>query len=248
MSWVQWQGEVWRTSAQGGEIYVHFAPPEGHVPGHSWYWDFMHIEPPLPGQERDMETERWLDVKIEHIGFGESDWRELSRREVRSDRAWWDSQESSGYHGRLEVPHVTALCPLEGQSQTTALRWVGHDFILRFGERDGLIFPSELDAWVEPESDYFREKPETEEDVARWPQSPPNLRVITTMRFVGGSVRVPREAADPVAAARDRLSAELRCSDFHRAEVKWALRSTRDHSGVEPMPGWSSTVHFSTRE
>ena len=87
---------------------------------------------------------------------------------------------------------------------------------------------------------------QTAEQVARFADTPPNLRVITRAVFKGGSVEVPRCKGDPLPTARRLLREETGCEEMFAPEVKWALRQTPDRKEIVSMPGYRSTVSFST--
>ena len=89
--------------------------------------------------------------------------------------------------------------------------WRAHDFILRLGNRDGWSFPLELDAWLIPETEYWRKSPETpDEEEKRFGEGPPNFRLISRATFATGQVDLTRAAADYlVAHAREILREQI---------------------------------------
>ena len=154
-------------------------------------------------------------------------------------------------YGRLHPAEVSVHASLYGQPDDAGKMrregdWIAHDFIVRFGTLDGWCLPCELDAWLIPRDEYYRKAPETPEAVARFAEGPPNLRVMSRTLFKGGTVEVPRCAGDPVPWARRLLREETGCESLHRPKVEWMLRQMPDQAKAEPMPGWRSTVGFST--
>jgi len=57
---------------------------------------------------------------------------------------------------------------------------------------------------------------------------------------------MPRCGDDPVPLARGYLREAIGCEDLRDANVEWALRRTHDRKESVQMPGWTSTVKFST--
>lgn len=255
MSWLQLNGEVWPVTDDEAQLRVHIHPVDVACPRIWWDLDMSHsIHPvnPLPGAPG---TDRWVDLELGGLILNVPDWRRLAGLEIRADAAWHATQEFIGPYGHCHnsprvTVHQTVLKPYAARAGVEAGRtgWVAHDFILRFGNRDGWSFPCELDAWLIPEADYYRRIPETPEETARFPERPPDLRVVTRATFTGGSVELPRAAAaEPEAHAREILREETGCETMLNAKVNWMLRQTPAHEEIVPMPGWRSTVSFFTQ-
>jgi len=192
-----------------------------------------------------------MELEIPDLGLHQQDWRRLSGLEIRADAAWHDAHEYVSEHGQLECCTISAhLAAYDANApknqQWTRTTWLGHDFVLRFGTLDGWCLPCELDAWLLPEEAYYRNEPEPDDAVARFAAGPPTLRVITRAMFGGSSVNVPR-CAEPVPWARRLLREETGLDLEHPGKVSWARRQTTDLKDIVPMPGWRSTVHFTTR-
>lgn len=252
MSWVQFFDEVWPVTDDVAYLRVYVRAPDAACPRVSWSFDLFHCpraEKPSPDKPH---AERWLSVEICDFTLPGRDWRELSGLEIRCDAAWQASQEYYGEYGAHVLPQVLAhACFLSHWAEPRGVepgfhRWTAHDFHLRLGQRDGLQFACELDAWLVPEKEYYRIKPESPEDLARWGEGPPNLRVVTPVVFNAATVSVPRCGDDPVPLARRLLREETGCEEMFSPIVEWALRHTPDFKGSVPMPGWRSTVCFST--
>ncbi len=250
MSWVEWMGEILEPSADEGELYLHIGTPDvGHERQH-WHFELMHVVQDKTQPERNMDNERVLTVDISDLLFQVDDWRQLAHREIRADAAWHEAHEYSGEHGWFIESQVrVGVMHQEGEEPRPSggwHHWLAHDFILRIGARDGHHFSCELDAWMIPEKEYTREKPESPEEVAVFAAGPPNLRMICRLRFDGGSIRLPR-VPDPLAEARRRLRKQLRLEEFFEAKVNWNPRWTPDHAGLVQLPGGRSSVSFRTR-
>jgi hypothetical protein len=251
MSWIQWQGETWQPTAHDAQLYVHLWQPDTACPRLSWNFDLMHMEKEAVPAEPDGESQRrWINVEISELHFHERDWRRLAGREIRADPAWHEAHDYLNEYGRLSPSLVTvATRQPSGEPRRPGgqAQWHGHDFILRFGERDGFAFPCELDAWVIPEDDYYRTEPEPAAALTRFAEGPPDLRVITRAVFIGGSIAVPRVGDDPLPWARRALLEATGCDALHAPIIDWTCRFDRKHDKIERMPGWASTVRFKTR-
>lgn len=256
MSWVQWQGETWQPTAHDAELRLHLSKPDSACPRLEWNFDLMHMEKADIPAEHDDEGasrwKRWINVEIPVLQFPECDWRSIAGREIRADPAWHEAHDHLCEYGRLALALVTVTTaqrrrPGEPRRSGGQAHWHGHDFILRFGERDGFAFPCELDAWVIPNADYYRTEPEPAAALTRFAEGPPDLRVITRAVFTGGSVAVPRVGDDPLPWARRALLEATGCDAFHAPVIDWACRFDRAHDKTEHVPGWASTVRFDTR-
>ncbi|MEN9575801.1 MAG: hypothetical protein RL514_3656 [Verrucomicrobiota bacterium] len=252
MSWIQLHDEVWPVTPDEGEWRVHIHAADVGCPRVSWNLCVSHYLRPkdLPKPKVD----RWLDMDVGGLVLEVRDWRRLAGLEIRADAAWHATHEFIGPYGhcynspRVTV-HQTILRSHAEREGVEAGRtaWIAHDFTLRLGTRDGWSFPCELDAWLIPEAEYYRTQPEAPEVVARFPEGPPNFRLVTRATFVQGTVELTRAAAaDPEHHAREVLRTEIACETMRRPEVKWMLRQTPEREAIVPMPGWRSDVHFYT--
>jgi hypothetical protein len=258
MSWVEWNGESWPSTDDQASLRLYLWPPDYGYPRASWHLELFHLYRP-PGTEKDdYSKDRWIDLEITELFFHEPDWRRLAGHEIHATPEWHATHEHFTQHHqrkesrlrmncRKELPNPTG--PSDVDEQET---WHGHDFTLRFGARDGLCFPCELDAWLIHEDEYERTEPETE--IAPFASTPPNLRILTRALFEGGTICVPRSGhRDPIAAARKLLEEAVGYDgELHDPKISWALRR---NLGVESllekdyhvvMHGLFSNVGFST--
>lgn len=251
MSYVEWMGHTWRATEQTAELRLSLWPPDSGHPRPSWWLDLFHF--PVPPDPDPNVLHPSLDLNVSELFYYGNDWRGFSGYEIRADAAWHDAHEHTTRHHREMEARITMLGPAtpfpvaEG-SERNHERWTAHQFLLRFGTRDGLAFPLELDAWMMRESEYYRTTPDLSGESARIPDTPPNLRIITQAVFVTGNVNVPRAgAADPVGYARRALRETVAYDGpLCLPEVNWALHFAPDQQKTVPMPGWSSTVGFNT--
>lgn len=247
MSWVQWQGKIWETTPDEASLHVHIEAPDAAGPRVEWRWELAHIV----REEKERGTDPYLGLNIEDLGFRGRDWTRFANTEIRADAAWHDAQENTGAYGRLRLARLQLWVDDRKESADKPSRedyseWLAHDFVMRIGQRDGFSFPCELDAWMIPAGEYFCEEPEQE--LAPFPSEPPNLRVMTSMVFLGGGVDLPRCGDDPLPMARRLVREETGFDEMRKISLKWWLRQTPDHSEIVEMPpGWRSSVHFGTK-
>ncbi|HEY3663230.1 MAG TPA: hypothetical protein VGL24_08780 [Chthoniobacterales bacterium] len=255
MSWIQWHDEVWPVTDDQAELRVYLWPPDCGYPRPSWHFELMHLfRPPDADATKDYSRDRWIGLELEELFFHEPDWRRLSRHEIRATPAWHDAHEHFMQHHRLVESRITLGCKqvrrTADEPRKTAGQeyWRAHDFIIRFGERDGLCFPCEIDAWMIHEDDYNRTEPEDPATIAPFAATPPNLRVITRALLVGISAAVPRAGhRDPAAAARRLIEEGIGYDgELRDPEIEWDLRRDLETNDYVENPGWSSTVRFST--
>ena len=246
MSWVQWQGETWEATEDEASLYVHIHAPDTAAPRVEWRWELFHI---VCGEKKPDGLDSYVSLMIDDLGFRERDWKRFSDREIVADAAWHEAQENTGAYGRLRSSRVEMTvekCEDEVPVSRHYEQWRAHDFVMRIGKRDGLTFPFELDAWMIPESEYYRDEPEKEP--VPFPSGPPNLRVIAAMVFLGGEVDLPRCGDDPLLLARKTVREETGFDEFKKLTLKWWLRQTPDRAKIVPMPpGWRSSVSFRTQ-
>jgi hypothetical protein len=250
MSWVQWRDEIWPVTENEAELHLHLWPPDSACPRQSWSWDLGHYPKVIDGEGK-RRSYRWVGVDLMNLNLDEPDWRRLAGREIRADAAWHDLHETTNEHGRLGLSEalldVTEIdrAAGEGKVKRRDQHCIAHDFIVRLGAWEGFVLPLELDAWMIPTDEYYRLKPESEEEVARFAEGAPNLRVMARTRFNRASVVVER-CDDPVPRARKYLREAVGLETRpETAQVNWSRYRKSADDSLEPMPGWGSVVRFS---
>ncbi len=255
MSWLQLHGETWPVTNDEAALRVFIHAPDVNCPRVHWWLEVSHYiktdDPPTPGNPG---VDRWLDIELGNLILNLRDWRQLAGLEIRADSAWHDAQEFIGPYGHCHnsprvMVHQTVLKHYAEREGEEAGRkaWLAHDFILRFGNRDGWSFPLELDAWLIPEKEYWRQTSETPEATAHFAEGPPDFRLVTRATFVSGEVEMTRAATeDPISHAREILREQIGFDEMRKPELKWHLRSEPDGDKIVPMPGWRSGVFFHT--
>lgn len=249
MSWVQLRDEDWGAGSGRAELKLHLARPDAQAERQEWSLEVMHKKmrtAPLPGHG---PAEKFLSLTLETLGLDLRDWRDLAGREVRADADWHARHFRPNEYGRLceSSLHVWEhiFADRARGSSEIEREWRAVDFTIRFGQRDGFDFPMELDAWLIPEDQFWRTTPETPEELARFGEGPPDLRLMATAKVWGGWVCLPA-CDDPLALARRYLREELRFDEPWEPTVQWATRRWKGDLNVEPqeMREWPPTVHF----
>lgn len=253
MSWVQFKNETWPATPQEAQLEFHVYAPDVGCPRVRWRLELMEIIRPKESQPEPKNWERSISVSVSDMLLPGQDWRRLSNQEIRADAAWHATQEFLGPYGgshnapRVEVMHFVNNAAAKAPPDAELGNFIAHDFVLRFGTRDGLMLPCEIDAWVIPAEDYYRNVPETPAEVAKFPDRAPDLRVITRAKFIGATLDLPRCGTDPLPYARQIARGQLGCDEFVRPSVHWMSRSNPEHKEIVTLPpGWRSSVHFFT--
>jgi len=249
MSWAQWQGEALPATDDTADLSLYLAATDMPAPRQYWRWELSHYVKVWDEATRKQELDRWLSVEIEDLYFFEEDWRRFSNLTIRADAAWYDVREHTGPYGHGPNHGVRVMVgsrPQEGAGRNDEV-WCGHEFVLRFGTRDGMVLPCELDAWLFPEAEYYQEEPQTLAEAERFGEGPPTLRVIAPAVFSGGAVEVPRVKGDPIPHARQWLREATTFEEMHRPRVQWAIRQSLDGKTFVPIVGGRSSVQFSTQ-
>lgn len=250
MSWLQWRGKTLSVTDDEAELQLHLWRPNAACPRQSWSLAYAHFLPDPPPDAPPGDYIQMLEVEVNELHFHEADWRQFAGREIRADAAWQDAHEYLHEYGRLvrAVISVGAVIEHRGPDDSREVdlfvQWVGEDFILRFGTRDGITFPCELDAWLMPKESWERKEPETEAEAARPPEGPPTLRLIAPASFSHATLDMPRCGDDPTPLAARYLLEQARCDHLPPREVRWAARREPKCADSLPMPGWTSTVEF----
>ncbi len=249
MSWIEFLGETWGTTDDDANLDLHLWTPLAHCPRRSWSLSLRHYD--FDKSEERGKINRWLTLEIGNLHFHEPDWRKLAGLEIRADADWHARHEHFQEHGHLESSAVYVYASYLGGSLGNPSpvgqrqSWKGHDFTLRLGQRDGLYFPCEIDAWLMPDEEYDLAAPESPAQLRRFGEGPPDLRIITRAKFHRGTVIVPR-SDDPLSLAREYLRDQIALEEIHEPQIEWSCRRKPGSRETERIPGWSSTVKFQT--
>jgi len=254
MSYVQWQGRTWSLTDDEASLIVRLPPRD--CPAALVEWDlsldhFVRASQPGPDGKKDLIAA--LHVDIGNLGLRPRTWHDLSGQHIRADARWYEQTSQSGPFGKFAKTRfdatawiMTGCADAPNLGSTGREHWAAVDFEVQFGQRDGLVFPCEIDAWVLPHEDFNREEAETPEELAAFGQGPPNLRVITRAVFTRGSLQMPRCGADPWPQAQREIHAALGPFEIERHEVKWDIHRPLGTDQYTERPGWRSSVRFWT--
>jgi len=252
MSYAHWLGQTWPHSTDDASLYVHI--PSRNCPAALIDWDLEldhFVESSQPGPDGKKKLIAALHINITNLGLRPRTWLDLSGQHIHADAHWYEQTTASGPYGHAEkerfrvstwfeddCPETATLGPTEPQ------RWVAIDFEIRFGRREGYVFPCEIDAWVIPEADFAREEPETPEELATFGQGPPNLRLITRAIFRSGTIDMPRSGDDPWPQAQREIHAALGPFDIKRHNIRWNVCRRPPPNDLQECPGGRSRVQF----
>jgi hypothetical protein len=245
MSWVQWNDEVWPSTNDEGDLDLWLWLPDASCPRQNWRLALSHREMEWSEEHKNVVARRFVNIEISDLHFFERDWRLFSDLEIRAD--WkWHQEDYLNEYGKLEAGEISVDVVDNRGKQMEMERWIGHEFTLKLGRRDGFCFPCELEGWLIPEEEYYRKEPEPRAEVERFSESPPNLRMIAPVYFTGGRVMMPRCGDDPLPQALKYLKEMTGCEEMHGPTVQW---DNIYLPGCNPraMPGWGSTISFATR-
>ena len=252
MSWLQWRGEVWPATEAEADLHLHLWAPDSACPRQSWRLE-LHDYPQEIDESGESKPPRWAGVDVA-LNLQLDNWHDLAAREIRADPAWHNLHESTNEYGHLDVSEATlVLADLDPERRAPGeepyQNWVAHDFIVRLGAGEGFVIPVELDAWMILDDAYYRLKPESEGEVQRFAEGPPNLHAMARARFKSCSVVVER-CEDPIPRAREylRRAIGLDLPSNATAEVNWDSYRKLPNGKSERRPGWTSRVRFDLPE
>jgi hypothetical protein len=248
---VQLNGETWQPTQDVAELKLYLCRPDVQCDRQEWRFEMMHLVPRVERAPGASYAEKSLVLTLETMGVEVRDWRRLAGMEIRADASWHAKHGHCNEGGwlresSLEVCEMFFRESAEDAAEMVRERtWRAHDFVLRFGKRDGLAFPVELDAWLLPEEEYWRREPESPEELARFGEGPPDLRVMATAVFTMGWVALP-PCKDPLALAERMLRKEVAIEGMHNSKIQWETRELPGTTEREEMREWPATVYFTT--
>jgi hypothetical protein len=249
MSWVEWLGKPEPVTSDTALISLHLWPANCACPRQSWSFSLDHCSSEPDSNAPPGEAFRSLDIEISELHFSSSDWRELSGREIHATPAWQDAHEYCGEYGQIERATVQLTVfesrrREDGTMDAEHLIWIGEDFHLRLGTRDGHCFPCELEAWLLPSKEWNRSEPEMPNELALTANGPPNLRVIAPAYFSEARLEMPRCGLDPVPPAARELEQAIGSSHLVPLGYEWEGKWDPETKKLRRKPGWTSTVRF----
>jgi hypothetical protein len=247
MSWIQWQRENLPTTRDAAGLNCTLAAPDMQGPRQDWALTLSHEVPWPPEVPKKYRWLEHLEVEIPQLGLQLRSLEELSGLVIRSTPEWLlKVQEYDGY-GRLMEPVLVVshfkVC-LETQEVVVNEDYLSVEWELRFGQLDGMTLSCELDAWsVLPEREFFRDEPETPEELAKFAKGEPMLRLMTPVDIRAVTVEMERCGEDPIPLARQRLKEALGIEDTWGERVFWESNfiAMPEHKAVKE-PGWRSKV------
>lgn len=249
MSWLQWRGEVWPATEDEATLALHLWPPDSACPRQSWSCD-LHHRPRELAEAGKPKRPRFAGLDLMDLNLQLDNWQDIGDREIRADASWHTLHETTNEYGHLNAAELQMVLG-EMDPARRALgekphqHWIAHDWSIRLGAPAGFVIPVEIDAWMIPHDDYPRLEPESEEEIARFPEGPPNLRAMARARFSLCEVAVER-CEDPIPRAREylRRAIGLRLPPSVAAKVEWNSYRRLPDGKSEPRPGWTSVVVF----
>jgi len=220
-------------------------------PRQNWSLQLNHKQTWPADVPRKYRMQRYLEVEILELGVEVRDLREFSGLVIRSTPEWLERVQQCGQYGHLVEPvvrmHHWRASPETGEVVASE-SFLSLEWELRFGQLDECSLPCELDVWaLIPEEDFSRREPETAEDLARFAQGEPLLRVMARAEIVGGRVEMERCGNDPLPLARQRLHAAVGGLDVAGETLHWESNFvTMPEPKAVKEPGWRSAVCFKT--
>ncbi len=250
MPWLEWQGEVIPCFTDGFEnISAILQAPDTTVARQDWYLDVSLMVPnPKPESDDAHPVARDINLRLS-LPTQVSDWRELAGVSIHANPAWHAEVASSSPHGRLRET-ILELTDFDFRNEETAVvtEYKCDRYHLRLGPPNGFLFPLELDAWLEPAEGFDRLL--SPDEALRQPTLPPNLRVMASPRFSGGSIDIEAGHPDPLEVARRRLRSVIGLKDFIKPKIEWFAQYERSRHQLDgPVPEADQrrcTVRFST--
>lgn len=250
MPWLEWQGEVIPCYADGFEnINATIRAPDTPTARQDWYFDVSLMMPntqPAGGGAlpvgRDINLRFSLPTQIAH-------WRDLAQVSIHANPAWHAEVARSSPYGRLcdTILEVTDF-DFRDDENPVITSYKCDRYRLSLGPPSGFRFPLELDAWLEPAEDFDRLL--SPEEARLEPTTPPNLRVLASPRFSGGSIEIEAGHPDPLEIARRRLRHAIGLEEMANPKIEWFARYERSHHKLDgPVPEADQrrcSVRFST--
>lgn len=251
MAWVKLFGEIWCASPEPVEFQLTLWREDSVCPRQQWGISFQEVMQRIAKKPGESASEKSVVFDLDSLGLSLTDWRRLADREIRSTPAWHESAEFCHEHGHLveTAPRVMLMDFAEqvagGDGSAKVSDYRVTDFVLRTGSLDGNDFPVELDAWLMPESEYWRREPESPAELAQTPERAPDLQIMGTGIFAEGWLYLPA-CDDPEALGRRILREEVRLERLYSTRINPGIRQVQGQNIHDPS--FPATLHFRTEK
>lgn len=250
MPWLEWQGEVIPCIANGFEnLNISIQSPDTPTARQDWYLEVsLMIPSPEPDGDEQLPIGRDFNLRLS-LPIQVSHWRELAEVSIHACPAWHAEVAHSTPYGHLRetILEVTDF-DFRGGESAEITRYKCDHYRLRLGPPAGYRFPLELDAWLEPEEGF--ERLLSPDEARHQPTTPPNLRVLASPRFSGGSIEIETGHPDPLEIARRRLRRAIGLEEIANPKIEWFARYERSRHKLDgPVPEADQrrcSVRFST--
>ncbi len=249
MSWIDWPRDPFPKTQDAATLTCHLTAPDMGGPRQRWAFDLGHQLPWPKEVPSKYVIQRIISLEILELGVQVEDLREFSGLVLRSTPEWLVKVQESGEYGHLLEPVLSmrhSKISVETQEYEVWENYQSVEWELRFGQLDGTSLSCELEAWaLIPEHQFHREKPETKEELAKFAEGEPMLRMMSRVDIEAVTVELPRCGDDPLPLARRRLKEALGIDEWKEEKLFWESNfiAMPDHKAVKE-PGWRSSVRY----
>jgi|GEM_PF-5938987 len=252
MPWLEWQGEVIPCYPDGFEnITATIQAPDTPTARQDWYFDVSLMMPnPEPDGDEALPVGRDINLRLS-LPTQVSHWRDLADVSIHACPTWHAEVARSSPYGRVRetILELTDFDFRDRENPVTT-RYKCDRYHLRLGPPAGFRFPLELDAWLEPAEGFDRLL--SPEEARLHPTTPPNLRILATPRFSGGSIEIEAGHPDPLETARRRLRRTIGLEEMANPKIEWFAQYERSRHKLDgPVPEADQrrcSVRFSTTD
>lgn len=249
MSWIDWPRDPFPTTQGAATLTCHLTAPDMGGPRQRWTFDLGSQVRWPEGVPSKYKVQRVMNLEFLDLGVQVEDLREFSGLVIRSTPEWLVKVQESGQYGRLVEPVLSMhhwKISLETQEHELWEDYQSVEWELRFGQLDGTSLSCELEAWaLIPRDDFYRKEPETREELAKFAEGEPMLRMMSRVDIESVTVELPRCGDDPLPLARRRLKEALGIDEWKAEKLFWDSNyvAMPEHKAVTE-PGWRSAVRY----
>lgn len=249
MSWIQWQGENIPTTQDAARLRCTIPAADMQGPRQKWALNLSHQVPWPPEVPKKYRWLEHVEVDLPLLGLQLRSLEDLSGLVLRSTPKWLLKVQESDDIGNLVEPALMMShfkVSAETQEVLVNEEHLSVEWEVRFGQLDELTLSCELDAWsMLPEREFFREEPETQEELAKFAVGEPMLRLMMRVDITCVTMEMERCGEDPVPLAEQRLKEALGIGEEAWPQLAWEsnILAMPDHKVVKE-PGWRSKVRF----